>query len=275
MKKVLTGLDSREYEHPADRLALENLTKLSVLSEITKKIIEIISEKRILFITEGSNIKISERQYPKLYNIFLDCCKILDIKKIPNFYLEAGREINAYTIGVENPIVCVNERTFEALTEDELRFIIGHELGHIKSKHCLYHTLARIISSEIGNQISTIAFPISEALLAWDRKSEFTADRAGFLCCQNLEASVCALGKLGGCVTNFKEKFNYDAYLKQALEFKSQHGLLLNKLKTNVFYMMYEVNHPLTMLRAAEIYEWNDSQQCNQILAKSNILLES
>lgn len=274
MRKVLSGLDSREYEHPADRLALENLTKLSVLSEITKKIIEIISEKRILFITEGSNIEITEKQYPKLYNIYLDCCKILDIKKIPKFYLEAGREINAYTIGVENPIVCVNEGAFEALSEEELRFIIGHELGHIKSKHCLYHTLARIITSGLEVKISKLALPISETLLAWDRKSEYTADRAGLLCCQNSEASICALGKLGGCVRNYKENLNYDAYIKQALEFKEQQGSLLNQLKTKAFYMMYELNHPLTMLRAAEIYEWKDAGQYKQILTKGQILLE-
>ena len=274
MKKVLTGLDSREYEHPADKVALESLTNLSVLSEITKKLIEFISEKRILFVAEGSNIKISESQYPKLYNIFLECCRILEIKKIPTFYLETGREINAYTIGVENPIVCINEGAFEALSEDELRFIIGHELGHIKSQHCLFHTLARIISAGVEVSISKLALPISETLLAWDRKSEYTADRAGLLCCQNSVASICALGKLGGYVRNYKENLNYDAYIKQALEFKEQQGSLVNQLKTKAFYMMYEVNHPLTMLRAAEIYEWKDSEQYKQILAKGQSLLE-
>ena len=273
MRKVIFDLNSRDYEHPADKIALDKLSKLSILPEITKKLVEIVSEKRILFITEGSNIEISENQYPKLYNIFLECCKILDLKKIPKFYLEAGREINAYTIGVENPIVCVNEGAFEALTEDELRFIIGHELGHIKSEHCLYHTLARIITTGVEAKVSKLAFPIAETLLAWDRKSEYSADRAGLLCCQNPEASICALGKLGGCVRHYKENLNYDAYIKQALEFKEQQGALVNKLKATAFYVMYEMNHPLTMLRAAEIYEWKDSVQYNQILSKGTILI--
>ena len=175
MRKVLTELDSHDYEHPADRIALAKLTGIPVLPEITKKLIEIVSEKKILFVTEGSNIEISEKQYPKLYSIYLECCKILDFKKIPKFYLESGREINAYTTGVENPIVCVNEGAFEALTEEELRFIIGHELGHIKSEHCLYHTLARILSAGITSKLSKLAFPITEALFAWDRMSEFSA----------------------------------------------------------------------------------------------------
>lgn len=272
-RKVLAGLDSREYEHPADKLALANLTKIPILPAIVKKIIELVSEKQILVVTEGSNIEISAKQYPKLYSMYLECCKILDIEKIPKFYLEAGRDINAYTTGVETPIVCVNEGTFEALPEEELRFIIGHELGHIKSEHCLYHTIARLLSSGVAAKISKLAFPITEALLAWDRKSEYTADRAGLLCCQNAEASISALGKLGGCVRHYKEEFNLETYLRQALDFKTQQGSLINGLKEKAFYILYDVNHPLSLLRAAEIYEWKDSEQYTQILSQRQTLM--
>lgn len=269
----LKNLNSYEYEHPADRIALKSLNSIPILPEVTKKVIEYASEKRMIFVTEGSYNEITENQYPKLYKIFIECCKILDIKKIPKLFLVPERDINAYTAGVENPFICVNEGTIEALSEDEFRFILGHELGHIKSGHCLNHTMVRIISSGVAAFITKIAFPLRQTLFAWDRMSEYTADRAGFLCCQNIEAAITALAKLGGCVRRYKESFNYDAYLKQALKFKEQQGTLVNSFLKNSFYMLYELDHPLTVLRAAEIYEWNNSDQYKQIINKGQKLL--
>lgn len=269
----LKNLNSYEYEHPADRIALKSLNTFSILQDVTKKIIEYASEKQMIFVTEGSYNEITEKQYSSLYKLLIDCCRILDIKKIPKLFLVPERDINAYTAGVENPFICINEGTVEALSEEELRFIIGHELGHIKSGHCLNHTMVRIISSGVAAFITKIAFPLRQALFAWDRMSEYTADRAGFLCCQNVEVAVSVLAKLGGCIRRYKEPFNYNAYLNQALSFKEQQGGLVNSFLKNSFYVLYELDHPLTVLRAAEIYEWNNSNQYKQIINKGQKLL--
>lgn len=274
-KIILSNLNPKEYEHPSDKIALSAVNKIPILQTATKKFIEIINERQTQIIKNGSNIRFSNKQYPKIYQLFQECCEVLEIEKEPPFFLEYGRDINAYTTGVENPILCVNERTVEVLSDDELRFIIGHELGHIKSGHCLNHTLVRILSEGVSSLFGVLELPLREALFAWDRMSEFTADRAGLLCCQSLEATVSTLGKLSGCVFKYKESFNYDAFLKQALTFKKEQGTLLNQFKTKAFYFMYESDHPLTVLRAAEIYEWFNSEQYKSILNNRKLLLET
>jgi Zn-dependent protease with chaperone function len=106
--------------------------------------------------------------------------------------------INAFTVGSENPIVVLNTKTVECLTEAELRFILGHEVGHIKSQHSLYHWIARFILPYIGDTLGKATFgigkiftaPLQLALLSWSRKSELTADRAGLLACQNRTAAL-------------------------------------------------------------------------------------
>jgi hypothetical protein len=75
-------------------------------------------------------------------------------------------------------------------TPDELRFIIGHELGHIKAKHTKTHLLGQaLIGALIGDRGRNATFKDDfvaklsiGTLLHWYRESEYSADRAGLIC---------------------------------------------------------------------------------------------
>ena len=68
------------------------------------------------------------------------------MSSIPDLYIQWGYEINAFTVGSENPIVVLNSGLIDMCEDDEIMFIIGHELGHIKSNHMLYHMMANVIN---------------------------------------------------------------------------------------------------------------------------------
>jgi branched-chain amino acid transport system permease protein len=85
-------------------------------------------------------------------------------------------------------------------------YTFAHELGHIKSGHVLYYQIAMllpVIAELIGMATmgfgGLISLPLEIALVRWQRMSEFTADRAGILACQDVNAamgasSTCASG---------------------------------------------------------------------------------
>jgi Zn-dependent protease with chaperone function len=59
-------------------------------------------------------------------------------------------------------------------------------MGHIKSRHLLYHSLADMLAQGVGMSASfagldLISTPMRLALLAWQRESEFSADRAALI----------------------------------------------------------------------------------------------
>jgi Zn-dependent protease with chaperone function len=100
-------------------------------------------------------------------------------------------QVNAFTAGVERPIVVVTSGAVDLLTHEELAFLIGHELGHIKSGHVLYHQMAdilpllgSIVASATLGMGGLVSTGIQLALLNWYRMSEFPADRAGLLVCK-------------------------------------------------------------------------------------------
>ena len=189
--------------------------------------------------------------------VFLEyACQILDMPKVPELYIQWGYNINAFTVGSENPIIVLNSGLIDMCDDDEIMFIIGHELGHIKSNHMLYHMMASVINMAIesipgGN---LIAAPLQYALYYWNRMSEFTADRAGLLCCQNKDAAIRMFMKMAGMPLKEFNNVNYQSFIKQASEFKMLDEDGMSKLIK--FISIANDSHPWTVMRAAELLNW-------------------
>lgn len=261
-KKILKGLSHEQYEHPFDQKALAALEKTPGLELVGKFITKHTVERIYTVQYTGSHLKVTKDNYPKIYEYLQYACKILDVEKVPKIYIEWGYDINACTVGADNPIIVLHSGLIDLCDDDEIMFIIGHELGHIKSNHMLYHMMAQVINLII-NQIpfgSYAAAPIQYALYYWDRMSEFTADRAGLLCCQNKDAAIRAFMKMGGLPIKEYNNLNYQTFIQQAADFKSLDYDGLNKIVK--YITIAEQSHPWTVMRAAELMNWINEADC-------------
>lgn len=145
-KKILTGLDHTSYEHPFDQKALSALESTPGLDLVGKFITKNMVERVYTVQYTGSHLRVTKDSYPKIYEYLEYACQILDIKKIPELYIEWGYNINACTVGAENPIIVLNSGLIDLCDDEEIMFVIGHELGHVKSNHMLYHMMAQVIN---------------------------------------------------------------------------------------------------------------------------------
>jgi Zn-dependent protease with chaperone function len=85
--------------------------------------------------------------------------------------------------------------------------VLGHELGHVKSGHMLYHTLGEALSGGISLSASLLgldilSIPIRLALLSWHRESEVTADRASLLAVDDIAVIKSLMTKLAALPRN-------------------------------------------------------------------------
>ena len=198
MKKQLIGLDSTSYEHPFDKKALSAFKALKGVDMITNFVLDWTYLKWHLVELAGSNFHVTEYSCPELYAQVKRVADTLDITRIPSIYTEWGHFINAYTTGYkDSTLLVLYSGAVDLLDEEELAFIVGHEMGHIKSGHVLYHVMAGMFSNIISNMAiaAPLVQPLYYALMYWNRMSEFTADRAGLLACQNVDAAINAIVK--------------------------------------------------------------------------------
>ncbi len=105
--------------------------------------------------------------------------------------------MNAYTFGMVEPqVVVVYAGVFSIMDADELRFIIGHELGHIRLGHTWLNSLVGGMAGIPSPYVAAILLYI--AFRWWNRACEYSADRAGLLACGKPEKAASALIKLVG-----------------------------------------------------------------------------
>lgn len=267
-KRILSGLRHDQYEHPFDREALRKLESIPFLTKACEWVTSNFIERVYNVQYTGSNLKVTKENYPKIYQYLEDACKILDVEKVPDLYITWSYDINACTIGAEHPIIILNSGLIDLCDDDEIMFIIGHECGHIKSNHMLYHMMAQCINIVIDSIPggSLIAGGIQYALYYWNRMSEFTADRAGLLCCQNEQAMIQAFIKMAGLPIKEFSNIKPDTFIRQARDFKMLDYDGMNKVVK--FLSIADETHPWTVMRSAELLKWIDSGEYHRFVSQ-------
>ncbi|MFJ6616051.1 M48 family metallopeptidase [Kitasatospora sp. NPDC091335] len=261
------GISTRAWEHPADRSALVALRKLTGFDDILKKLAGLVSERAIRLMFLATAVKTSERQFPELHAMVRDASYVLDLERVPDLYVSQDPTVNAYCIGIDTPIIVITSGLVELLDEEELRSVIGHEVGHAMSGHAVYRTMLMILTN-IATRIAWVPLgnlaitAIITALKEWFRKAELSSDRAGLLAGQDLQASMRALMKLAGG-HNLAE-MNVDAFLEQAEEYEKAGDLRDGVLKV---LQLLPQTHPFAVVRVAQLKKWAESDEYRSILA--------
>ncbi|MDO4178520.1 MAG: M48 family metallopeptidase [Phascolarctobacterium sp.] len=273
MAVILKNLNPKSYEHPLDARALEALNGTPGLESLTRLLMKHGIERVYRIKYTGSYLKAKRDLSPTIYDVFEEACTILDMDKKPDLYIQWGYDINACTIGVERPLLALYSGCIDLLTRKELLFVIGHELGHIKSEHTLYHLMATalpVLGQVVGNATFGIGGIVSTALelalLHWQRMSEFTADRAGLLCCQDATAGYSAMLKIAGLPRGLYGKAQLDSFVEQAREFEGYDYDSMDKIVKTVSIM--GDNHPWVVMRGHELLQWMDTGAYDEILNK-------
>jgi len=135
-------------------------------------------------------VQVSERQMPQLHAAFLWACAALGVTPPPRLYVvQSGGALNAFaTRFAGRDFVVVYSDFLEAFGPDssELAFILGHELGHVKSNHILKRVLLA----------PGLFFPLVGP--AYLRACEASCDRHGAVASGDLDGAVRAMLTLGG-----------------------------------------------------------------------------
>lgn len=267
MKQKLINLDSTIYEHSFDKTALESLRSLDGFDTVTNFILNWTTIKWHIVQLCGSNFHVTKESCPELYNMVHEAAETLDIDRLPKIYTQWSYNINAMTTGYKNDtILTIYSGAVDLMTDPELTYIIGHELGHIKSGHVLYHVMAQFITQLISSTVLSGKFliPIQLGLAYWNRMSEFTADRAGLLACQDLDSALSAIMKMAGIPKRYFSTADPHVFLEQANEFMHQYGDTVNSIIRNISIL--DDSHPWTIMRAYELVKWVESGEYQAIL---------
>jgi Zn-dependent protease with chaperone function len=264
---TLRGVSSRAWEHPADRGALVALRELRGFDIVLRKLASLFTEREVRLVFLGSAIRVDRHQYAQVYQSYLKVASVLDIAEPPELYVNRNPDLGGLTIGIDKPIVSITSGAVQNLDEDELRFLLGHELGHAMSGHALYRTMLawvlRLTSGLSWLPVGAVGLRlIVAALYEWQRKSELSADRAGLLAVQNPAVGTRMLARLAG--GGDLSQVDIAAFLEQGKDFESGGDLRDSILK---LMLLEQRSHDFPVERAALLQRWVAEGEYQSFLA--------
>jgi Zn-dependent protease with chaperone function len=263
-RRILTDIAPRSWEHPADRAALAALRKIPVFDDVLRKLFGFFGEKPIRLAFLANSVRVSDRQFARVQRLYEDVLQTLDAPEAYPLFVSQTPIVNAGAYGMDEPFIILNSGTVKLLDDEQLSYVMGHEVGHIMSDHVLYRTMTQILI-----QLAGMGFPIVGlaaravlvALLEWSRKSELSSDRAGLLAVQNPQGVMNTMLKMAGGGDD--DELNLDEFILQAEEYRETGDVADQVFK--VLNLMGQ-SHPFYVLRVAEIRTWIEEGEYDRII---------
>jgi hypothetical protein len=223
-KAAYGGTDGARYAYAADVAmlnAFRRMKPVEMAAAATVRMYKDVYKNQLL----GTTIKVTPRQFPSIHQIAVECAESLDVP-VPQVYIKNDPIVNAFTFGTDDDaFIVVHSALVDHFDRDELKFVIGHETGHIQNKHVIYNTVL-ILLRTAASLLRYLVPPAEVALLAWYRRAEVTCDRAGLLCCGDLSAASRSFLKMACGSKKLYEELDVEEYLHQADEGREGVGRL-------------------------------------------------
>lgn len=187
----------------------------------------------------GNSLRISKHSAPEIHKLFLQCQKKLHLdEKILHAFIYNSSEINANCVFDGDEItIGLTSQLVKVMSEKELTFIIGHEFGHALFDHFKLPAFGLCQ----GNLVASKALK----LMSWSRQAEISADRAGLICCDDLQAATNSFIKLSCGLGEPYVSFNIEDFVLQIDEQKE----FEENQDTDECYS----THPLSPLRVSAL----------------------
>jgi Zn-dependent protease with chaperone function/uncharacterized tellurite resistance protein B-like protein len=167
------------------------------------------------YMLEGHSFKVDANISGKMYKLFHEVKEKLGFTAPLDFYITSSGDINAFAVSSleedEPHIININSAMLHLMNDEELKFVIGHEIGHLISKNADLHKLIYFVFPPSSNQPTLL----QNKIRLWNQLSELIADRFGFLACPDLPTCISAFFKMSSGLDAHRVELDISAFLSE------------------------------------------------------------
>lgn len=185
-----------------------------VVSKIFSKLSKSNSDAYWRSSMEGHSLKVTKEMLPEFYSLCHEVQDKLGFTDKVDFYITGDATVNAFSVAAEGEdephIVNINSALFDLMNTDELRFVIGHELGHLINKDTALQRLIMFVFP----QTELIPLTLGYKIRLHSQLAELVADRYGYLAVENLDVCVTSFFKMASGLDLVKMNVSIDALIE-------------------------------------------------------------
>lgn len=272
------GISRDAFRHPLDQQAEAALRGVPGFDLVARKFVEFMYERPQFVSLMGNNLQVGPQQYSTLYHLFRECVQALDVHPEPTLFVAQNPQVNSYAIGEEHPCIVINTGLLDLLSNDEIRTVMAHELGHVKCGHTTLTQMAiwaMNTASAIGELTFGIGNVISTGLIysfyEWRRMAELSCDRAALLVTDDWRLVGQTMMRVAGGSHRFAHELSFEAFEKQAQTYQN---LDEDGLSQVYKFLLYNgsgqgpmLSHPFPVDRLSYLKNWANSDEYYRIKA--------
>jgi hypothetical protein len=166
----------------------------------------------------GTHLRLTSTMAPRLISDLDNVCLALQYNEPVDLFVAEDAAINAfaiYSLDSTPHVIVLTSRLIERMADDEIRFVLGHEIGHLQFKHYRVHMVPRAFGEDSDGE-SKMPTLLSRRLQIWQRLAELSADRAGFVAAEGrLDSIVSVFFKIASGLGPEHLHFDISAFLHQ------------------------------------------------------------
>ena len=168
----------------------------------------------------STSVRLSDSMAKDLHKTAAECREKLALEIPLELYVFPSPSYNAACVKPEDGrlFIMFSSSILEAFEPKEIKFVMGHELGH----HLFDHHDIPIGYIMRGNSRPNPRLALT--LTSWSRYAEISADRAGAYCADDLTAVSRSLFKLASGLSGGYANFSVDEFLAQVDEMQLEDG---------------------------------------------------
>lgn len=198
----------------------------------------------------GTQLRLTPLLAPRLLGLLDEVRETIAFTEPTQLFVQAEPSVNAMAIHSQAEgmphIVSLTSGLVEMMSDDELRFVLGHELGHLHYRH--YRAgLIHLAVGEDDEGDSKLPGLLARKMESWERLAELSADRVGFAAVGGrVEPAITAFFKMASGLGPEHLRFDVNAFLAQLEDLQS-----LQRRE-----VLAQFSHPVTpvRVRALQLY---------------------
>lgn len=261
-------LNVEEFQHPADRKAVNAVLSVPGFENILKYISDNSIERVYSFFNNSSMLKISREMSPKMHQMLEEAAQMYGTDVIPDLYLQRNYEYFINLDGMAKPYVVLPSAWLEIVDDQMLWAMLSSQIAGIQAKHGMIEFIGNILKFTKDILPFGVDAALDLAIKEWSRSRAYTADRAILLATENFELAAKHI-LIGDASNAVLEGIGLDkpnnSYYQQAQEFIHRSGAegVIQKLET-IFS-----GGQWTASRYIELYNWYFSGEYEDVLEGS------
>ena len=213
-------MDTEKLRSQGDSQLTKEILQDATIRQALRKLSENDMPLRVRRHLLATAVRLTPGMSPALHDLIKACRDSLGVRIPIETYVYAAPDFNAVCIKPEEGrlFIALSSSLLDRFDLTELKFVLGHELGHYVFQHHEIPVGYLLNSQSIQDPAMALK------LFAWSRYAEISADRAGAVCSKDLDAVARAMFKLASGLTGTIVQPSMTELLKQLADMQAEDG---------------------------------------------------